>query len=261
MLAAPSRFGTRWNTQWAQAGFINHTTAIPTKVEDRISLTLALANFFTANPGFEVPNMNQTAAYGTALRDAAISKQGDLAAASIKLNDQGTAWDTAYNTLRDGMRSLLRNLSDVLPANDPRWLAFGFDMPANPTTPGKPTNVTAHLDDTGAIIVQCDAQPLATRYRFRCLIVGVETSYRLAASSKEPIGSISDILPGQTVQIIVQAVNGSLQGVASDPIVFTIPPVAPKTVMPNETLTSHRDVATTNGTNGHANGSRQPSLA
>ena len=24
-----TRFGTRWNTQWAQAGFINHTTGIP----------------------------------------------------------------------------------------------------------------------------------------------------------------------------------------------------------------------------------------
>jgi hypothetical protein len=30
------------------------------------------------------------------------------------------------------------------------------------------------------------------------------------------------VLPGQRAQIIVQAVNNSMQGVASDPIIFTV---------------------------------------
>ena len=68
----------------------------------------------------------------------------------------------------------------------------------------------------------------ATRDRFRRMIVGVETAFALAASATEPIGSISDVLPGQTVQIIVQAVNGRFQRTASDPIRFTIPLVAKK---------------------------------
>ena len=29
-----THWGTRWNTQWAQAGFINNTTAIPAKIEE-----------------------------------------------------------------------------------------------------------------------------------------------------------------------------------------------------------------------------------
>ncbi len=81
-------------------------------------------------------------------------------------------------------------------------------------------------------MVQCDAVPLATRYRWRMLIVGVQPDYRLAASSKEPMASITDVLPGQTVKILVQAVNENLQGVASDPVLFTLPvatpPPAPK---------------------------------
>ena len=28
-----SRFGTRWSTAWAQAGFINHSTGVPAKSE------------------------------------------------------------------------------------------------------------------------------------------------------------------------------------------------------------------------------------
>ena len=64
------------------------------------------------------------------------------------------------------------------------------------------------------------------------------------------------------MQIIVQAVNGNLQGVASDPIQFTIPPLA-KAKAPEVAMepTSHREVAPVNGSNGHANGGRQPALS
>lgn len=251
-----TKFGTRWNTEWAQAGFTNHTTAIPTKIEDRLALTLALVNFFTANPSFEVPSLNQTAAYGTALRDAAIAAQQAWTVARIRFNDAGTAWNTAYTTLTDGMRALLRNLSSVLGNEDPRWLSFGFIMPATPSTPGKPVNVSTQLDQTGAIVVQNDPVPLATRYRYRRMIVGVETSYTLATSSKEPMGAISGILPGQTVQIIVQAVNGNLQGVASDPILYTIPPVAKKAETRETEITARREAGVHS-----SNGRRQPALA
>jgi hypothetical protein len=63
----------------------------------------------------------------------------------------------------------------------------------------------------------------ATRYRWRMLIVGVETDYRLVARSTEPIGIIVGVTPGQRAQIIVQAANQNLQGVPSDPIIFTVP--------------------------------------
>lgn len=38
-------FGMRRTTAWAQAGFINHSTGIPTKIEERLGLALALAIF------------------------------------------------------------------------------------------------------------------------------------------------------------------------------------------------------------------------
>lgn len=67
-----SRFGTRWNTSWAQAGFIDATTAIPATTPARITLAQRLVNFFTKNPSYEVASMGLTAAAGTALvhRDA-----------------------------------------------------------------------------------------------------------------------------------------------------------------------------------------------
>ena len=70
------------------------------------------------------------------------------------------------------MRALTKNLEGMLAKNDPRWLAFGLNMPGTSVTPGRPVNVTAQLDETGAIVAQCAATALATRYRWRTRIAG-----------------------------------------------------------------------------------------
>ena len=255
-------WGTRWSTQWAQAGFINNSTGIPPKTEDRLGLVLSLVNFFTANPGYEVPSQNQTAAYGTTLRTAALAAQMALAAEDATLKAIADAWTAAYDTLVKGMKDLIRNLESVLADNDPRWVNFGLQIPSTITTPGQPVNVAAHLDQTGAIIVQCAAVPLASRYRWRTMLVGQQTAYLLGASTPAPLGSLGGFLPGQTVQIIVQAVNGALQGVASEPVQFTMPvlnaakaekPAPAKAKAAEEKPVAKKEVANGDG-HGHRNG-------
>lgn len=216
------RFGNRWSTEWAQAGFINPSIAIPSNAGDQLGLAVRLVAFFTANPSYEVASMNVTAAQGTSLRTAALTAQQSLAAATVTLNTISGTWQTVYDTLTASMRALIKILGASMGGDDPRWLAFGLNMPATTTTPGKPVNVTAHMDSNGNIVVQCDAVPLATRYRTRMLLVGVQTEYQLAARSVDPVAVISDVVPGQTAQIIVQAVNGGLQGVPSEPIQITV---------------------------------------
>ena len=220
-----TRFGTRWSTAWAQAGFINHSTGIPTKTEEQLGLALSLVKFFTANPTFEVPSMKLTAAEGTTLRNAALTAQGTLTTAVVNLNTIGEAWTTAYETLVGAMRALIKNLEGKLGKKDPRWLAFGLNMPGTSSTPGQPVGLRAQVDETGALVVQCEAVPLAKRYRWRMLLVGVETEYRLATSTTEPLAVIAGVVAGQTVQIIVQAVNAGQQGVASESVTFTVPVV------------------------------------
>jgi hypothetical protein len=148
-----TRFGTRWSTEWAQAGFIDRSTGIPARIEERLGLVLSLVKFFTANPGYEVPGLKQTAAGGTALRTAALSAQMTLGDAKVALSASGEAWTTAYETLLAEMRALIKNLEGKLAKDDPRWLAFGLNMPATKTTPGQPVNLSAQGDVTGAIVV------------------------------------------------------------------------------------------------------------
>ena len=97
-------------------------------------------------------------------------------------------------------------------------------------------------------MAQCEA--LAERYRWRMLIVGVQEKYELAASTTEPLAAIREVSAGQTVQLIVQAVNGKSQGVASEPVTFMVPAAK---------AAGYRNLATTEeapaaGESAHGNG-------
>ena len=90
-----ARFGNRWSTMWAQAGFNNSTTAIPKRIEERLGLGLSLANFFTDNPSYEVKSMDVTADRAKQLRDAALAAQQVLMAADVTLKTAGDERDIA----------------------------------------------------------------------------------------------------------------------------------------------------------------------
>lgn len=138
----------------------------------------------------------------------------------------------------------------ALSVTDPRWLDFGLALPGTPSTPGQPVNLAAHLDATGNIIVTCDAVPLATRYRWRMRIVGAQSDFVLAARSVDPMGSIAGVGAGVMVEIYVQAVNGSLQGVASETIPFTMPAGLAVEKAPEVSVIAKAPLLATNG-NGH----------
>lgn len=244
-------FGTRWSTAWAQAGFVNHSTGIPARVEERLGLALALVDFFTANPGYEVATMKLTAAEGTALRTAALTAQQAATAAKVALDTIGLTWTGAYEVLTTLMRTLIKNLQGKLAKDDPRWLVFGLQIPATNTTPGQPMNLTVTVNDAGNILAACEAVPYGARYRWRKRLAG-QVDYQLAASSVDPLALIAGVLPGQTLEIIVQAVNGSLQGVASTPVVFTLPPVP--VAEPKRVATAMEIPAPTGYANGNGNG-------
>ena len=208
------RFRPRWSTAWAQAGFVVHSTAMPKRIEDRIALTGRLIAFFTVNPGAEVPNMQVTAARGTTLQATVLTNQAALMNTIRTQETLNQGWTEAFQALTHEMWSLVKILEATLEDDDPRWLAFGLPMPGTPRTPLAPTEVTAQLDAAGVMLVQCPPVALATRYRCRMRLVGVETDFRLVASGPVPLLTVPGVLSGQTAELVMQAVNRSLQGVA-----------------------------------------------
>ena len=66
------------------------------------------------------------------------------------------------------------------------------------------------------------------------------------------MASIGDVEAGQTVQIIVQAVNGNSQGVASEPVLFTLP--SARTAGFGKRTTAEEAPAVGEDSNGHRHG-------
>ncbi len=253
------QLGSRWSAAWAEAGFVAPSTAVPDTIEGQIALGLSLVNYFTNNPDAERPDDEVTAAKATELTNAAVTAQEGVTTAeeTLKAADEAR-WPLRADLLKL-MATLIDNLKRKLSPNDPRWLAFGLRLPSTPTTPSQPQNVTVMLAEDGTLIVSCDPTALATRYRARMLLVGVETEYRLAFSGPVPMGSIAGVQPGVTVQIVMQAVNESSQSVASEPVRFTMPMVTGAT-LPMEKAELDPVAAIEPSSNGNGNGSK-PVLA
>lgn len=221
--------GEKWSAAWAAAGFINNSTAVPADNMSRIALATSLETYLTNNPDEERTDMNVTADTAGTMAETLQGLQAEVTDAKEALKTSDALRQPARAAAVSVISTLIANLNKKLAPDDPRWIAFGFPMPASQKTPAAPQNVSVALDSTGAMIVTCAAVPLATRYRCRMLIVGVDTKYRLVFSGPQPLGQITSVQPGVTVQIIMQAVNGSAQSVASEPVVFTVPVVSAPT--------------------------------
>lgn len=172
-----------------------------------------------------MPDVEVTATEATALTTAAMSGQQSVTTAEQALRAADDARQPARTSLLDLMSTLIANLDKKLTKDDPRWLALGLEMPSTQTTPSAPTGLRATVMDS-EILLECDAMPLATRYRWRRKVVGVDNSYHLAASTTGPMVVLDGIGEGITLEIIVQAVNGSSQRVASEPVVVATPAAA-----------------------------------
>ena len=246
-----ARFGNRWSTEWAQAGFIDHSTGVPRQIGDRTALAWRLENFLLANPSYQVAALNVTAVQANTLRGEVSATKDAVQAATVTLQTKDDLRNVAREKLVAVMRWLIKILSGALSKDDPRWAAFGLTAPATKSTPGQPQNLRAELGSEG-LLLTCDAVPLAKRYRWRLRAVGIETEYRLVAKSVNPMAVLTDLPAGQTVEVIVQAVNENLQGVASAPVRMAIPPAAGAAKNIEAPEIASRTTATARNGNGHA---------
>ena len=63
-------YGNSYNMNWAAAGFVQPSTAIPRKIADQVALVVKLEGFFTENPDKEVSDLDVTALQAAGLLGA-----------------------------------------------------------------------------------------------------------------------------------------------------------------------------------------------
>ena len=201
------KLGQRWSAAWEPTGFPGQSTAVPDTQDKRFTLLDALKNYFNLVPAHENAGMGATAALceasWTTLSDA---RQG-VSTAESEQTAAFTARTTATDGLRKRVRGLINELETLLADDDPRWEAFGLNIPANPSAPEPVASVNAAALGNGRIEVNYPYATRALRYRIETFIVGVDTQWQNKASAKDLEVILKNFTPAQVVKVRVTAFN------------------------------------------------------
>ena len=199
-------FGNLYSESWDITGYVG-SLATPDTVEELLLLMLALKTFFTANPTLEVASRNVTAAQAEAMYEA-------LSAASAAVNSQDailtglkTDQDVKLEAVAKALRDLINELGALIGSLDPRWKAFGFNLPGAEETPDAVESVTATLIGPTAIALKWDMAARAQYYRIFKKVIGVDEEFIAVGSPADLDFTLEGLPMNATVEIQISAVN------------------------------------------------------
>jgi hypothetical protein len=214
------RFGSQFSIAWLIFGFQDSLEA-PSSPEDVKVCLRAIKAHLIANPTLELAALEITATKAEALLD-------DMNTAEIAVNMQ----DSALGVLRDArgvamdnmeatIRSLISELGLKLAPLDPRWKAFGLNMPGADETPDQVEGVQVTLIGATAAAVKWGASPRASHYRIWYKVHGSVGEYIGAGSPADLDFTIENLPAVSAIDIVVTAVNTGGESPFSEVITIT----------------------------------------
>jgi hypothetical protein len=216
-----SRLGKQWNSAWLTAGFAADSIAIPT---NPLTTLQQLRAYFTANPTHEKPDLAPGIHATAAACEAAAQT---IAAANFASNESNTDSATArknyYAALdagRDRISGLREELARLITEDDERWLAFGYERPADFTTPEVPENLVVVPGNNGLLFLDWDDARRAESYRVMIKNpLGETIAERIVTESE----AVIETPPAGNCTATVTARNAAgHESQASDAISFTV---------------------------------------
>jgi len=216
--------GQQWNSAWNAAGFTGGSIAVPAHPQ---ALLLQLRAYYAANPAREVANIN-----GIACTAAACQAASDAIVAADKASNQsntdaGTAqakYQADFDAARARASGLLSELDQLLDDNDPRWLAFGFEMPGHPSAPDVPQNLTVTPGAAGSktLFAHCDDARRADGYRFTALDAA-NNSELAELLTQDAEATFQNLPAGKNLKVVVSARNATGESQPCDAVAAVVP--------------------------------------
>ena len=212
--------GSEYHEGWDGTGFVG-SLAVSMKYEDLLPLMEALVAYFTAHPTLEVASRGVTAAQAQTLLD-------DMKNAFNAVTAQETSMDILFNdrnakfdTLRGKLVMLVDELSLLIDPLDPRWKAFGFNMPGAKETPDAPTGLSVVLVGPTAAATKWEASARADYYRVWMKVHGTEGEPTAVGSPADLDFTLENLPANTQVDISVSAVNNGGESPLSEVITIT----------------------------------------
>ncbi len=172
-------------------------------------------------------NVNGVACTAAACEAAAQAVSTAESASNQSNTDAGTAqanYQAGFTAARNRASGLLAELTQLLDANDPRWLAFGFELPGNPSGPDVPENLVVTPGATGShlIFIHWGDSRCADGYRVvvKDTTTGTTPTEQLTQDAEVTVGNLPG---GASVNIVVSARNATGESQPTDPVTAVVP--------------------------------------
>jgi hypothetical protein len=212
--------GNYFNQAWVEAGFRNSIAV--ERGDDFLSPLLAtLQALFITHEAWQDAPHEITAAQAQTLYDALTATRSAVNATRLAASKAKETRDTAFTAMRVRLIGLCAELKQKIGLYDPRWVAFGLNIPGASTTPAVPENVTAVSYGPGQILATCDPVPNATHYRFFTQQNLVDPEPVFAGNSPTPTLVIAGLEPGKEYLVYVSAADSSRESRLSEPTSVT----------------------------------------
>ena len=221
--------GSTPNAGWGAAGFTQNLR-VPENHGQRQSLLAAMRSYLAANPAHEA-TLPQPSGPPLAVSAAAALALGTTFQAAFDLVSEKETDQETCKRLRDADKAelstevsgMMAELHGLLAADDPRWEAFGLNIPAAPRAPEPVTQLALTPGMAGRLDLSWEAAARAGYYRIFIKVAGADADFRFLSRDRDLDHAIKDLPPGATVQAYIIAANEAGEAVPS-PMVSQVAP-------------------------------------
>lgn len=216
--------GNTWSAAWTPVGYNNGTLELPADEDQRFDLLKAIRSFLNLNP-----NMTVSTPLLTVNVSAADSRIAALTAARATRDNCRTlagqmrdGRDAVEVLLRKRMSGLIGELATLMPGDDPRWAAFGLNLPSGPTLPDRPTGLVMTTGGAGQNFLDWNDAARADSYRVLRRLPG-EAEFSVVGTVSDSDAMVAALAAGGTAEYAVEAVNAAGTGPRSAVLAWTQP--------------------------------------
>ena len=148
--------GSVWSERWLEAGFMHRQTHVPKRLAARMELGRRLAAFVAGHPEYAMRIAGVCGEEAQAVCREITDAEREVRAAKVEAAKGKQSRDAAEKELRWVMHGVVALVGIALEKGDPRWLAFGLNLPK----PGAPARMWGASPGDGAeVIPMPDAAP------------------------------------------------------------------------------------------------------
>ena len=216
------KLGSQYSVKWNEVGFVNNTLRLPRTALNAMALVGLMELYLKAHPEAVLPGAvtPELAAEASTTLRTAIS---GVAHAKVVMREQKALRDEAIADLRQALMLLRRELSMLLEDNDPRWLTFGFNVPADVSVPQAPEGLKVEPGLPGQAMLSWGKPTNTDRFHVFQETVGVDAEPVRVATTSNTSKTLTQLTPGAQVKFYVTAVNAAGESLASRTVEMIVP--------------------------------------